>query len=244
MSAIKSKKSRLREGEDRANDIIEVALRSGTFTDEELVDQLMTFLAAGHETTASALTWVIYLLCKYPTVQSTLREEVFLHDRDQSSPQGSPTTTTVDSLPYLQAVINEALRLFPPVAVTIRVSVRDTVIAGEHIPKGTTIMIPPWAVNCSVQTWGEDALEFVPERWINERKKQEGFGNFSSITFLHGPRSCIGERFARAELACLTAAWVTKFETNLQDEDFVPEIRGGITAKPKNGLHVDVKPID
>jgi len=244
MSLIKTKRSRLEEGKGGTNDIIEVALKSGTFNDQELVDQLMTFLAAGHETTASAMIWVIYLLCKHPEVQSALRKEVISCTADRRGPSETASAFAIENLQYLGAVLNETLRLYPPVSVTVRVSVKDTIIAGEHIPKGTAVMLSPWATNADHEFWGEDALEFVPERWLKSSKMGNSTSNFSFMTFLHGPRSCIGERFARAELAYLVAAWVTKFETTLMDEDFVPVIQGSITVKPKGGLHVKVKVLD
>ena len=233
----KRKNQKRGAGGDRP-DILEVAFRSGGFTDEELVNQLMTFLAAGHETTASALTWTIYLLCKYPDVQVRLREEILSLNTDKEA------MPELDDLPFLAAVINETLRLFPPVSLTVRECVKDTVVAGELIPKGTAVMLPPWAVNAAIDSWGEDALEFVPERWLEGSIGHESRSNFSFMTFLHGPRSCIGERFARAELAYLVIAWVTAFDTQLADQNFVPQVGGGITAKPKGGLHVKVRPLN
>ena len=244
MSLIEGKKQKISCGKDDSVDILEVALKSGTFTDEELVGQLMTFLAAGHETTASAMTWVIYLLCKHPNVQSKLRDEIISAIPDQSCPKEQVTSTTIDDLPYLRAVCNETLRLFPPAPVLIRVSDKDTIIAGEHIPNGTTIIIPAWGVNADCEFWGDDAADFVPERWLDLSRTGGSSSNFSFLTFLHGPRSCIGEKFARGELACLVAAWVRAFDTKLADEDYVPEIRGGLTVKPKNGLPVRIQLVD
>ncbi len=244
MSLIELKKQKIDGAEDGKRDIIAVALKSGAFSVQELSDQVMTFLAAGHETTASAMTWTIYLLSKYPKVQATLREEILATIPRQSDQAQSVTATTIDSLRYLQAVCNESIRLFPPVALTVRVSVRDTVIAGQHIPKGTTITLPPWAVNTATELWGADAGEFVPERWLDPEKAGGSSSNFAFMTFLHGPRSCIGEKFARGELACLVAAWVRAFDTTLAEDGFVPEIRGGITVKPLGGLRVKVRRLD
>lgn len=241
MSLIELKKQKLRASEDSSQDIIEVALKSGVFTDQELVDQLMTFLVAGHETNASAMTWTMYLLSKYPKIQAKLREEILSAIPDETCQTGSVTSNVIDNMRYLQAVCNEALRLYPPVALTVRVAVQDTTVAGQFIPKGTAITLPPYAVNAEKGLWGQNALEFVPERWLSPEKNGEGSSNFSFMTFLHGPRSCIGEKFARGELACLVAAWVRAFHTELTDENFVPEIRGGITIKPLGGLHVKLR---
>ncbi|KAL8788066.1 MAG: hypothetical protein Q9195_007480 [Heterodermia aff. obscurata] len=243
-------------------DILTVAMKSGGFSDEDLVDQMMTFLAAvmvviwlrrmaaansatGHETTASALTWAIYVISKNPQVQSRLRDEVDRHLPNPLTDSSSIVTAeTFEQMPYLSAVCREVLRLYAPVSVSIRVAVKDTTIAGQAIKKGTTIMPAPWAVNGSIDLWGGDALEFKPERWEkrkisdNERKGT----NYDYMTFLHGPRSCIGQTFAVGELSCLLAAWIAAFETRLTDPDYVPVVRGGITAKPRDGVHVHLKP--
>ena len=147
----------------------------------------------------------------------------------------------------------------------MRVADRDTTIQNEHIPKGTTIILCPSAINTSTALWGEDAMEFKPERWLNvsDGKANSRGGadsNYSFLTFLHGPRSCIGQKFSQYELACLLAAWVGRYETSFEEGSVLakgePEIKvsgvhhfitfhfvwcanllqGGITAKPKGGL--------
>ncbi|KAL8636826.1 MAG: hypothetical protein Q9228_005825 [Teloschistes exilis] len=254
--AIDAKRQKPKVDREGERDVLSVAMDSGVFSDEELVDQMMTFLAAGHETSASALTWAIYLLAKHPDIQARLRDELthssLPHPSDDPTSSAVVTAETIEKLPYLNAVCREVLRLFPPVSVTIRVAVRDTSVCDQVIPQGTTIMIPPWAVNANPALWGDDAGEFNPERWLvvaNEKPVTtlaEGKGggtNYNFLTFLHGPRSCIGQSFAVGELKCLVAAWVGAFETRLKDVEFVPVVKGGITAKPKDGLHVRVRPV-
>lgn len=206
----------------------------------------MTFLVAGHETSASSFIWSIYLLCKHPEVQEKLRAEVKQHLPNPLDVGSRITSSDIDSLKYLNAVCNEALRLFPPVAVTVREAVRDTTILDHRIPKGTSITIPPWAVNTQKALWGPSAMDFDPSRWIKADKttKAGAESNYSFLTFLHGPRSCIGQGFAKAELACLLAAWIGTFETTLIDPTFVPQIGRSISPKPQGGLHVTVKRID
>ncbi|KAL8661661.1 MAG: hypothetical protein Q9168_008363 [Polycauliona sp. 1 TL-2023] len=246
-SIIESKRRISKDETAKERDILTVAMRSGGFSDEDLVDQMMTFLAAGHETTASALTWAVYLLAKNPHIQNRLREEVQSHlPHPLDNSDAVVTSEEIEKMPYLNSICREVLRLFPPVAVTIRVAVRDTTICGQYIPEGTTLMIPPWAVNGNTELWGSDAAEFKPERW---QRSTDGHSiesvstNYQFLTFLHGPRSCIGQTFAMGEFQCLVAAWVGAFETELQDPGFVPVIKGGITAKPKDGLHVRVRPV-
>jgi cytochrome P450 len=199
----------------------------------------MTFLAARHETTASAVTWTICVLAKDPRVQAKLREEIVSAIRGKSC---EVTSSTIDSLRYQQAVCNETMRLFPPVSLTVRVSVQDIVIAGQHIPKGTAITLLPGAVNASTKPWGPKAAGFIPERWLDPKKAGAIGNKFSFMTFLHSPRSGIWGRFARGELACLIVAWVRAFDSQLLEDDFVPEIRGRLTVKPLNWLLVKVRP--
>lgn len=176
-------------GADR--DIISVALTSGNFTDNMLENHLLTFLAAGHETTATSMTWALYALCLYPKVQERLREEVRSKLPLQSN-QGTDTLSVsaelIDSLPYLHAVCNEVFRVYPPAGITRRVAVKDTSILDQYIPKGTTVVISPRAVNISKELWGENALVFDPDRWMGPNMANSGGGstNFSFMTFLHG----------------------------------------------------------
>ncbi|KAL8758460.1 MAG: hypothetical protein Q9199_001478 [Rusavskia elegans] len=246
-SSIESKRQKPDAEVANELDILTVAMHSGAFSDEDLVDQMMTFLAAGHETTASALTWAIYLLAKHPQIQDHLRDEVqSLLPNPLENPDAIVTSETIEKMPYLNNICQEILRLFPPVAVTIRVAVKDTTVRGQYIPEGTTIMIPPWAVNGNTELWGSDAGEFKPERWQRSASGSSAevmSTNYQFLTFSHGPRSCIGQSFAMGEFQCLVAAWVGAFETELQDPDFVPVIKGGITAKPRDGLHVRVRPV-
>ncbi|KKK19345.1 hypothetical protein AOCH_002416 [Aspergillus ochraceoroseus] len=219
-------------------DIVSVALSSGTFTDEELVDQMMTFLAAGHETTAAALQWAVYALCKHPDVQTRLREEVRanLPSISVENPE-SISATTLDSLPYLHAVCNEVLRFHPSVPLTFRISTHDTILDGTLIPKGTQLVISPEVINHHKDLWGDDADKFNPERWLGPGRANTGgtSSNYAFLTFLHGPRSCIGQGFAKAELASLLATTVGRFHMELKDPDAKLEVKRTATMSPLDG---------
>lgn len=117
-------------------------------------------------------------------------------------------------------------------------AVRDTQILGQHVPAGTNVVVSPWAINRSKGIWGPDAEDFRPERWMEEGGPKSPL---SLITFLHGPRSCIGQAFSRAELKCLVAALVLKFELKMADPEEVIEPAGLATIKPKNGLKLLLK---
>nr|POF04590.1 cytochrome p450 3a12 [Quercus suber] len=247
--AISRKRKVLAEKQKMDVDIMSIAIESGGFSDEDLVNQMMTFLAAGHETTATAMIWAIYLLCKHPEIQAKLRTEVHASIPSLDS---SVTAAQIDNCHYLSAFCSEVLRLWAPVAITIRVADKDTTVCGHFIPKGTTVVLPPWAINVSTELWGADAETFRPERWLDADGKANNNGgadsNYSFLTFLHGPRSCIGQKFAQAEFACLVAGWVGRFETVFEQGSALatgpPEIKGEITAKPKVGLWVNLKEVE
>ena len=241
---ISKKKERLEQKEQRVDvDILSVALESGVFTEENLVNQMMTFLAAGHETTATALTWATHLLCLNPDVQTRLRQEIRNNLPSIDDAEASITSQALDGLPYLHAVCNEVLRVNPPVPMTIREARKDTTILGTFVPKGTRIILVPSAVNLSSSLWGPNPEKFNPERWMGSGTTNTGGAesNYSFLTFLHGPRSCIGQSFAKAEFACLLAALVGRFEMELEDSEKELETDSGITLKPKGGLPVRIR---
>ncbi|KAI1377568.1 cytochrome P450 [Hypoxylon crocopeplum] len=250
---IREKKEKLARKELTDRDILSVALESGAFTDENLVDQLMTFLAAGHETTATSMTWGVYLLSKYPEVQKRLRAEI-REKLPSIDSDREVTSLEIDHMPYLNAVCNEVLRYFAPVPLTLREAAVDTTILEHKVPKGTAIMISPWATNLDENLWGPDAHEFNPDRWMpkgpDDKRAASGgaSSNYAFLTFLHGPRSCIGLAFARAEFACLLATWIGRFEFELQNKEEMDErnimIKGGVTARPQKGMHVYATIVD
>ncbi|KAK4495702.1 hypothetical protein PRZ48_012970 [Zasmidium cellare] len=222
-------------------DIMSIAMKSGQFTDAQVVDQMMTFLAAGHETTASALTWAIYQLCNYPDIQTRLREEVLSSLPSIRDPNSTITATQIESLPYLNAVCNEILRFIPSVPTTVRDALVDTTIQGQFIPKGTRLFLSPWAMNTSPTLWGPDAQDFNPDRWMALGMSNSGGSknNFAFLTFLHGPRSCIGKDFAKAEFLVLLAAWVARFRVRWPEGQALGmDIHGWVTVRPEHKMPV------
>ncbi|KAF2130750.1 cytochrome P450 [Dothidotthia symphoricarpi CBS 119687] len=247
---VREKKARMKHETTEELDILSIMLRSNDFSDENLVDQLLTFLAAGHETTSSALTWATYLLSTHPDIQTHLRSEIHAHIPTPSH-LSNPTTdiaSLLESLPFLNGVCNEVLRLYPTIPSTARLAIRNTTIAGHFVPAGTISFVVPWATNRNPALWGPDAESFVPERWIDGmtgRATMHGGAesNYAFLTFLHGPRSCIGERFARAEMRALVAAFVGGFEMRMADPEERVLVGGTITSKPVNGMKLRLKPV-
>jgi cytochrome P450 len=248
---VQEKKERMKVESESHLDILSILIRSNSFSDDDLVDQLLTFLAAGHETTSSAFTWAMHLLAIHQDSQKRLREEI--HENILSPLTLSEKTADIsgilESMPYLNAVCNETLRLFPTIPITSRTSVRDTTIMNQFVPKGTNSFIVPWAINRNPDLWGADAEDFRPSRWIDPETGRANYmgsasSNYSFLTFLHGPRSCIGERFARAELRALVAAFVGSFEMQMADPNEVVVPGGTITSKPVNGMRLKLKPVE
>lgn len=253
---IRKKRALLEKKQDAGQDILTVALGGHLFSEDALVDQMMTFLSAGHETTASSLIWATYFMAKYPDMQERLRKEV--RENLPSADSGAEVTSaTIDSMPYLNAVCSEVLRINSPVAQTVRVANHDVTIQGQFIPKETLLVLVPWATNTDPSHWGADAAEFNPARWL---KPEQGgtsatnsasggaTNNYAFMTFLHGPHSCIGGAFAKSELMCLVAAWIGRFSFELRDKEMLDErnihINPSIVAKPEGGMYMKVQVVD
>ncbi|KAF4998636.1 hypothetical protein FGRMN_2962 [Fusarium graminum] len=244
---LQEKKTAILEKGDDHFDVLSLLIKTNSFSDEALKDQLLTFLAAGHETTASALAWACYVLTKYPEFQAKLREEVRNALPEDVENHMNDLAGILEQLPYLNGIMHETLRLYPTVPLTIRQAVRDTRIGSQFIPEGTDIVVSIWYINRSPVIWGPDAAEFRPERWITDDGKPNQNGgassNYNFLTFLHGPRSCIGQGFAKAEMRCLLATMVRSFEWTLAMDDELVMPRGVITIKPENGMYLNMKPL-
>ncbi|KAH9933274.1 cytochrome P450 [Amylocystis lapponica] len=227
---------------------------------EEILCQISTFLAAGHETTASALTWTLYALARAPAVQTALRT----HLRSLPLPPsaGPPPPALLDSiarLPYLDHVVREALRLHAPVTSTMRVATADDVVpvarpfrdrAGRErtairVRRGDIISIPIQAMNRSREVWGADAGEFRPGRWA-EAEAEGGvsggrragvpglWGNmltFGNGNAVNGHRACIGYRFALSEIKIFLFVLLRDMEVSI-DPSVEIEKRVNVVTRP------------
>ncbi|KAF8850777.1 cytochrome P450 [Acephala macrosclerotiorum] len=242
---VRQKRADIKRTGKPGTDILSLLIESNNFGDGELVDQMLTFLAAGHETTSSAMTWAVWLLATQPHWQTQLREEVrnalpSIHSGEM------PAVADIEALPILNAVCNETLRLYPTVPITIRQSICDTTIGNTTVPSGTRVLLVPWAINRSRHLWGEDAEKFQPERWLQPGTANTGGAksNYAQITFLHGPRSCIGMGFAKAEFKCLLAAVAGGFDLKMADPSEKVWPAGVITTRPVHGMHLKIKKVE
>ncbi|KAI9035670.1 cytochrome P450 [Aspergillus affinis] len=181
-------------------------IESNKVTDDELVDQSLTSLVAGHETVAGALGWAIYLLASHPTIQASLRAEILSCASPEEWATESPDIAAcLEHILILNAVCNETVRLYPSISVAPRVATEDTSILDCPVPKGTRVMIPTCAINRAPYLWGPTANEFRPERWIDEttgelNRKGGAESSYAILSFLHGRHNCMGSGSAKAEL--------------------------------------------
>ncbi|KAG6879902.1 hypothetical protein C0992_009893 [Termitomyces sp. T32_za158] len=230
---LRESKNSLREkGENR--DLLTLLVNSNMATDipehqrmsdQDVLAQIPTFLVAGHETTSTGTTWALYALTQDKGVQNKLRQELLTVDTD------NPTMEQLNALPYLDMVVRETLRVHCPVPSTIRIAVKDDILPLGHpitdrkgvvhnsieVRKGQMLFIPILAINRAKTIWGEDAAEFRPERW---ECVPEAAGNVPGVwgnllTFLGGPRACIGYRFSLVETKALLFTLIRAFEFDL-----------------------------
>ncbi|KAG6879651.1 hypothetical protein C0992_000093 [Termitomyces sp. T32_za158] len=168
-------------------------------SDRAMMDQVLTFLGAGHETTATGLSWTLWLLANDQESQKRLRQEV----APVFANNPRPDYRILKDLQWLDCVIMESLRLLPPVPLTLRMTTKDDLVDGILVPKGTLLTIPIRIVNTWKVIWGEDAEAFNPERWLNLPKDYNPV--FSMLSFLAGPHACIGKTMAIIEMKAVLA---------------------------------------
>ncbi|KAJ7254987.1 cytochrome P450 [Mycena haematopus] len=194
-------------------------------SDEDVIAQVPTFLVAGHETTSTAVTWALFALTQNSGAQTRLRDELLAVSTDR------PTMDELNALPYLDCVVRETLRVYPPVPATSRIALREDVVPlstpvtdinGQihetlRIRKGEALHIPITALNRDFEIWGPDALEYIPERWDTPPPGASAIPGVwgHMLTFLGGPRSCIGFRFSLVEMKALLFTLIRAFEFEL-----------------------------
>ena len=161
-------------------------------SERQLIDEIMTLVVAGHETTASALNWTWYLLGEHPEADATLHEEL------RAAPDmDAPSLAQVEALPYAQQVVNEALRLYPPGWLLSRRTIGPDVLGGYEIAAGSDVLLSPYLLHRHPRYW-RDPDAFRPERFAPDHAAERP--RFAYMPFAAGPRHCIGETFALYEM--------------------------------------------
>ena len=197
----------------------------------ELRDNLLTFIVAGHETTALTLSWALYLMGFDQAVQQKARAEA------QTVLQGRAATgADVENLPYIRQIIDETLRLYPPAGVISRTAQRNDTLCGREIRPGDTVMVPIYALGRHQQLWDQPDV-FDPDRF----KDRKAIDRYAYLPFGDGPRICIGASFAQQEAVIILATLLSRFRfTPVAGKS--PEPVMILTLRPEGGVWLTATP--
>lgn len=216
---------------DRGDDLLSILVgfvEAGDLTTAEFRDNMVTFLFAGHETTALGLTYALLCLARDPERQARVHAEV------TDVCDGSVAASDLPELERTGRAIDEALRLYPPVYMMFREAARDVELAGYEVPAGTTLVLPQWVVHRD-PAWWDDPETFRPERFAGDDDRPE----YAHFPFGGGPRHCIGMRFARMEMKTVLATVLRRFELELAS-DPEPDLLPSSNLKPNEAVEVRV----
>lgn len=196
------------------------------------VDNAVTFYVAGHETTANALAWTIYLLAAQPALQEEVRAEAI------GALQGEPATLA-DRVPLLRQILDEAMRLYPPAPRFDREAQAADRLGDAEVAPGDLVSIWPWVIHRHRKLWDNpdafDHRRFAPEAKADMHR-------FQYMPFGGGPRVCVGARFAIVEALVILAHWLAARRFSIP-QGFVPRPVGGVTLRPKGGMWLEMNPL-
>jgi cytochrome P450 len=194
-------------------------------TDQQVRDEAMTIFIAGHETTANAMTWTLYLLAQHPDVEQKLHEEV-------DTLGAAPTMHDLARLPYTDMIIKESMRLYPPAWIVPRLVIRDFTLRGYRIPRNSIVFTCPYTMHRHPRYY-EQPQRFIPERWTAEMEKT--LPKYAYFPFGGGPRVCIGNGFAMMEARLLLTTIAQGWQPRLvEGQTVVPE--PVITLRARDGI--------
>lgn len=225
-------------GKDRG-DILSLMLRLQTvqgpqdiLSDELIRDQTLTLFVAGHETTATALTWTWYLLARNPDAAAKMHEEI-----DRVLAGRLPTAADVPQLPYTEMVFAESMRLFPPIYAMARKAIQEHAIGGYTFPPHTLFLVSQYVMQHDAR-WFPDPERFEPERMSHELRSK--LPRFAYFPFGGGPRQCIGEAFAWLEGVLILAAIAQHWRMRWTSDKPVETVKM-VTLQPKGGLTMQLE---
>jgi cytochrome P450 len=235
---IETRRALIARGGDAPHDLLTLLLEASDpetgqgLGPVEVAANIVTFIGAGHETTANALSWSIFLLSQTPAIRERVEREV-------DEVLGAERAIGPDDLPRLvftRAVIDEALRLYPPAPFMSRAPIREDRIGSFRIPKDSTVVIAPWVLHRHRRLW-DNADAFDPDRFMPERRA--AIDRFSYLPFGVGPRVCIGATFALQEAAIILASIVRAARLELREGHEVRPLHR-VTLRPDGGLPMRV----
>jgi cytochrome P450 len=221
------------DADETPMDLTSILLRArdrGEQSDAQLRDELMTMLLAGHDTTALALSYTLYLLSEHPEARERHLAEV-----DEVVGDDAPGAGHTRQLQFTDRALSESMRLYPPVYAIFREPQVDVKLGGYRVPAESAIMLPQWVVHRSEQ-WYDNPDQFDPSRWQPERRRERP--RFAYFPFGGGPRHCIGKQFADLEAKLVLAVLGQRFSLDYIGPDL--ELRGSLTMHPKEPLTMRV----
>ena len=195
--------------------------------EQQVRDEVMTLLLAGHETTAVSLSWIWLLLSRHPEVEEKLHSELrtVLNGR-------SPRLHDLAGLPYTERVVKEAMRLYPPVWAIVRAAVKDCEIGGYLIPAKSPVIMSQWVMHRD-QRFYDRPTQFLPDRWLDQHYQTAP--RFSYFPFGGGPRICIGASFATTEAALVLATIAQHYQVRVASSTPIEPVPS-ITLRPRHGM--------
>ena len=216
----------LRRAQPGGDDLLSLLIGAG-LPDAPIRDQLLTMFIAGHDTSTALLSWVLYLLSSHPDVLSRAQAEI-----DRVLGSAPPDLNHLSELRYLEQVVNETLRLYPPIHLGSRVAAVDLEFRGYRIPAGTRVLYSIYLTHRDPQRWPAPAA-FIPERFAPDAARPSPY---TFLPFGGGPRNCIGTAFAQVEAKVVLARILQKFD--LQFAGSSVRLHMGATLEPRPGVPV------
>ncbi|XP_026434262.1 cytochrome P450 704C1-like [Papaver somniferum] len=229
---------------NKKEDILSRFLELNETDPRYLRDITLNFLVAGRDTTATTLSWFLYMLCKNPHVQDKAAKEVRkATDAKDNTPFDqyveSVTDDALDKMHYLHAALAETLRLYPAVPVDAKICFSDdTLPDGYSVRKGDMVAYQPYAMGRMKYIWGEDAEEFRPERWLDQDGYFRGESSFKFTAFQAGPRICLGKEFAYRQMKIFAAILLGCFVFKMKDENKPVNYRTMLNLHIDEGLYL------
>ncbi len=224
-----------RKSDKDAGDLLSMLLAARDENDQpmseaQLRDEVMTLFIAGHETTANALAWTLYLVSQHPDVEARLMSEIAtLGDKP-------PTMRDLPQMPYSEQVLKEVMRLYPPAGGATREPIHDIELGGYHMPKGSSIAVSTYTIHRNPKYFAEP-LKFDPERFSPEN--EAAIPKYAYLPFGGGPRVCIGNAFAMLEARLVALTILQRFKLSLAPNQQV-RAEQLFTIRPKGGLKMGV----
>ncbi len=201
-------------------------------TPEELIHNMQFFIVAGHETTALAISWALYLLANAPEFQDRARAEA------RAALQGRPAAVgDLAAMPFLLQVLDEAMRLYPPVGLLARAVVAEDELSGRTMRPGDILFLPIWALHRH-EMWWERPAQFDPDRFSPQRRPRD---KYQYLPFGAGPRVCVGANFAMMQAHIILSTLIQGFRFTPGSPEPGPVMT--MTVRPEPGLFLNVEPV-